>query len=142
MAVYSVFLALGLNISIRPVLELDEEELMGYYDDELEDKHFPENNFVASKLKPLVVSDVGGDGSDIVKTIESFGGEWLDVNWLNSAKHENIGFVHLKVCLHAKVLIFILSNTRNSTETKLKLHTRTPMRLSLSPCPQHTFVSI
>ncbi|KAF1969278.1 hypothetical protein BU23DRAFT_591683 [Bimuria novae-zelandiae CBS 107.79] len=99
MAVYSVFLAIGLHISVRPVLEFSlRDEYDDYYDMDDEDPatdDCAEKNFIGRQLKSLVVSDAGGYEESRKEVLESYGGEWLNVNWLTNAKHKNIGYVHM-----------------------------------------------
>lgn len=140
MAIYTVFLALGLDISIRPVLKLDEakihdddqdtgeeyssqsdEEVM--YDDDQDteeedsphhdqemicdddqdtgEEGSPQPDLIGLQLKPVHVSNCDGVDSHEIKwtAIHKFGADWLEVNWLNSAQHPNVGLVYTSVCL-------------------------------------------
>jgi hypothetical protein len=109
MAVYSIFVALGLETTVRPVLEHDErwfedEELDEM--DESEDESISATNifdraFVRDDLTEVVTSYEGGyDGDSYRDIIESFHGREMRVNWLTHLKKQNrnIGMVHLTVC--------------------------------------------
>ncbi|KAJ4299289.1 hypothetical protein N0V90_004533 [Kalmusia sp. IMI 367209] len=118
MAVYSVFLALGLNVCIRPVLDLFPSEFFrewewakSYEQDECADK-----DFIGLGLKELQVSEIGILEEPPENILGYWGGDWLKVNWLTQPTKKNINFVHLTygnqpginyVYTHAALIIFI-----------------------------------
>lgn len=110
MAVYSIFVALGLEITVRPVLEyseswFEEEEQYWSEDDSMSLVSNPEMDifdraFVGDNLTEVVVSCAGDEGDNYRDIIDSFDAREMGVNWLTrrSEQNRNIGMVHLTVC--------------------------------------------
>ena len=104
-AVYSVSAALGLQVSIRPVLGgpgcFDDEEYD--FDNMREDIKEIEQcgwklgrNCVGRTLKTIVEA-ITDDVSERWEVVEAFEGEWLKVDWLTKPMHGNAGLAYRSV---------------------------------------------
>jgi hypothetical protein len=123
MAVYSVFLALGLQISIRQILDIREdyypgfdEELSSYAEDpglileenlgnyEIERieeyKKFMGKSFLSHNLYEVHVTETGGNEEHTSEILEELDGEWANVLWLTKPRHTNVQLAHLTVRLN------------------------------------------
>lgn len=102
MALFSVFRALDLSITIRPKLNILYQDLY----EETSDYNETEANdaYLGSKLHTIVFTEAGGyDGADWKYIVSRFPGAWEKVNWLTNPpfrydEDQNVGFVHLTVC--------------------------------------------
>ena len=97
MAVYTVFLALGLGVAIRPVFDLKESGYFKYYCDEGDGEIIKGKDFVGVKLDEVNVTEVGGYEEPEEEVLKYLGGKWLKVNWLTEPVSKNVNFVHLTV---------------------------------------------
>ncbi|KAF2795417.1 hypothetical protein K505DRAFT_382401 [Melanomma pulvis-pyrius CBS 109.77] len=89
MAVYSIFLALGLDISVRPILSLEDNWFFDFYD-------INDQNYVGDKLRQIKLTEAGNyEDEDSNEILREFGGKWLKVNWLTHPTSKNVGFVHM-----------------------------------------------
>lgn len=144
MAIYSVLFSLGLEIEIRPVLNVEPEDEYDEYDEYSDttcqdDRH--DMNFIARQLKPIQISEVGGCEESQREIVEEYGGEWLKVNWLNQPQHKGIGYVHLTVGESARYHRMTPANVSCNMVTRLALGTSTPMQLSLFRSPRLSVVT-
>lgn len=94
MAVYSVFLALGLSMDIRPILDLKDNWFFGR-----RYKRERGLDFVGDQLKPIETTETGGYEEGYEEVLDSFKGGWLKINWLTEPVSNNVGFVHLTVSM-------------------------------------------
>lgn len=114
MAVYDVFRALGLKLDTRAILDgnaRDEEE-----DDEYGDEDYPREyqhryNTIAGRLGRLRFTELGGDEESQREVIEGWGGEHMDVTWVNAPRSSSIDMVHMTVCidLHGCLNVMVLT---------------------------------
>ena len=94
MAVYSVFLALGLEISVRPILDkgADHSDNDFRRDDSEDDL-----DYVGKELSEPITTDIGDEGDTMDEVYNAFGGDQVQVNWLTQPIWDNLGLVHLTV---------------------------------------------
>lgn len=105
MAVYEVFLALGFDVSIRSILDIKENEfdyLQEYFEEresEFGEEHpYKGKDVVAEGLRELELSETYmGDSYGQLDVIESWGGEWLKINWLTNPNDGNVGLIYKAV---------------------------------------------
>ncbi|KAF2635634.1 hypothetical protein P280DRAFT_436898 [Massarina eburnea CBS 473.64] len=94
MAVYSVFKALGLDVTIRPVLQLDESGDGCSLVISVNEDHLDED-FIGHSLSELVITERGGNGDCPGQLIlNEFGGSWMSVNWLTYPVHDEYNLAH------------------------------------------------
>ncbi|KAF2275872.1 uncharacterized protein EI97DRAFT_474463 [Westerdykella ornata] len=81
MAVYTIFKALDLPTSIRPFLYIDDwyHPTFDWRSQRLSDTS---TTYVGGKMRPLVITERGGEGDGPDDILPSFEGDWLKVNWL------------------------------------------------------------
>ncbi|KAI1087326.1 hypothetical protein F5B19DRAFT_77861 [Rostrohypoxylon terebratum] len=92
MAVYTIFRALGLNVSIRAVL--DEDEIIK--DWELQGYDYQPTSLTRIRMwGTLVTTSTGGYEEGLDEILDDFSSVKGKVNWLTRGKHESLGFVHL-----------------------------------------------
>lgn len=100
MAVYTVLLALDMEVSIRPILNEEYYNENYFYEEKLPDEDTRDLVFVGDSMTSLRVTEAGGyDGDTRHEIIDEFGGKWMDIVWLTRPAWENINFVHLTVRL-------------------------------------------
>ncbi|KAF2649770.1 hypothetical protein K491DRAFT_683553 [Lophiostoma macrostomum CBS 122681] len=103
MAVYSVFKALGLKMSVRPIFDLgnfydDDDDYYGSSDGEEEDDHSIKQtgSFILNSCGGVCVTEVGGGEESNEEILQAASGRWLKVNWLTDpSAFSEISFVHL-----------------------------------------------
>lgn len=121
MAVYSIFKAIGLQVSVRPVIKDGRDWIVnGYYVESY--CTVPEGSYyVGTKLHEVLTTSAGGEGYLCEEVLEEFKGEWLPVTWLigvNKATR-NLGMAHIAVCVIAATFHDLLL-TLHSTVTRLR----------------------
>lgn len=103
MSIYEVFLALGLHVAVRPVLEKIvnlEENNKGYYSDSETEGEMRSHDFVGKELGNVHFTDCGGCEETMLDIYDTFPHDWLAVTWLTPPKWEGIGMAHLAVSIH------------------------------------------
>jgi hypothetical protein len=85
MVTYETFKSLGIQVDIRPELEMDSSKW--YYGSKDEDRLFGSNR-IGTALTPTMGTSMG-ENCDIEEIFEDFKHEKLRVKWLNSPIHEN-----------------------------------------------------
>lgn len=88
MVVYTVFLALDLDVSVRPILDAR------IFGDSVEG----DGHSVGNKLQEVLTTETGGYEESEQEIVQEYGGKWLNVNWLTEPANKNVGYVHLTVC--------------------------------------------
>jgi len=115
MAVYHVFRALGLQVKVNAILADDTDDDDDYNEDEDEDEDQDEDErnrdprndtntndtiTIAGRLGNFRVSQVGGhDGWNRREIIDEWGGERMNVTWVNEREYCDIDMVHLTVSI-------------------------------------------
>ena len=115
MAVYSVFKALGLEIVVRPIFDLEnnyefqdrrENESDAGSDEESDNIDVSTKNnleegtkksFVGNALGKVITTEAGGFEESNEEILQAAGGRWLNVKWLTKPKSREVSFVHLTV---------------------------------------------
>jgi CO dehydrogenase/acetyl-CoA synthase beta subunit len=87
MVTYETFKSLGIQVDIRPELEMKRST---WYWPELDDQ-FPGANRIGMALTPTMVTKEGVE-ADIETYLEQFAHEKLYVKWLNGPVHDNKNF--------------------------------------------------
>lgn len=115
MAVFSVLTAFGLNVVVRPILQIDDRDdytsnTYENYNSETEEYEYdydPDERFVG-QLRPTLVTEEGAyHEHQKAEVLKAFGGTWAKVEWLTEPLGEaGLGLAHLTVCLFC-VVVFI-----------------------------------
>lgn len=104
MAVYDVFQALGLRLDVQAILDTDgmesEEE---YYSDsdsnsgQQKEERLKDKDIVG-RTGGLKFTEVGGNEESNREIVREWGGQDLDITWVNEGAQSSIDMVHLTVC--------------------------------------------
>jgi hypothetical protein len=113
MAVYDVFQALGLKLDTRAILDgnardNDDDDDDDEYGDSDGDEDYPREyrhkyNTIAGRLGRLRFTELGGDEESRRDVINGWGGEHMDVMWVNAPRSSSIDMVHMTVRIGSKI---------------------------------------
>lgn len=154
MAVYSVFKALGVDISVRPIYDLKNDYIFEDYDPdnphsydnysmneeesdrkvEKEDEDNVEKSFVGNSCGQVQLTEVGGYDASREEILAEANARWLKVKWLNKPASRDISFVHLTVSRSWSLNSLLITNARFSMETRPALMRCIRMPLWSSQC--------
>ncbi|KAJ4356849.1 uncharacterized protein N0V89_004886 [Didymosphaeria variabile] len=142
MAVYSVFQALGLDISVRPIYDLKHNHMFDDYDPdkpdswsddgevetEDEDEDNVEKSFVGNSCGEIIFTPVGYDALR-QEILDEADAHWLKIKWLTKPASRDISFVHVTVSTSCPPSGLLVANARFSMEMTLALMRCTRMPL-------------